>query len=176
MEILKTGALVKHRFSWPVMSAAAVLSIAITAAPALGQASGDQTPRSHSERKSVMTMKNDLANRSLDINWPKGFTPAEAELFSHNELLVNASCERVWRHIVEATKWPEWYPNSKNVQILGDQDSVLKSGSAFRWTTFNLPLESRINEFVPFSRISWFGVCTWYRAEFLSHLVSRTAR
>jgi hypothetical protein len=33
MEILKTGALVKHRFSWPVMSAAAVLSIAITAAP-----------------------------------------------------------------------------------------------------------------------------------------------
>jgi uncharacterized protein YndB with AHSA1/START domain len=173
MEILKTGALVKHRFSWPVMSAAAVLSIAITAAPALGQASGDQTPRSHSERKSVMTMKNDLANRSLDINWPKGFTPAEAELFSHNELLVNASCERVWRHIVEATKWPEWYPNSKNVQILGDQDSVLKSGSAFRWTTFNLPLESRINEFVPFSRISWFGYApgtepsfyhTWYLA------------
>jgi hypothetical protein len=50
--ILKTGALVKHRFSWPVTSAAAVLSIAITAAPALSQASGDQTPRSHSERLS----------------------------------------------------------------------------------------------------------------------------
>jgi hypothetical protein len=87
MELLKTGALVKHRFSWPVTSAAAVLSIAITAAPALGQASGDQTPRSHSERKSVMTMKNDLANRSLDINWPKGFTPAEAELFSHKNAI-----------------------------------------------------------------------------------------
>ena len=120
-----------------------------------------------------MTMKNDLANRSLDINWPKGFTPAEAELFSHNELLVNASCERVWRHIVEATKWPEWYPNSKDVQILGAQDSVLKSNSVFRWTTFKLPLESRINEFVPFSRIGWFGYApgtepsfyhTWYLA------------
>jgi hypothetical protein len=82
MEILKTGALVKHLFSWPITSAAAVLSIAITTAPALSRASGDQTTRSHSERKSVMTMKNDLANRSLDINWPKEFTPAEAELFS----------------------------------------------------------------------------------------------
>jgi Polyketide cyclase / dehydrase and lipid transport len=173
MKILKTGALVKRQFSWPASSAAAVLSIAITAAPTLSQASADQTPRPQSERKSIMTMKNDLANRSLDINWPKGFTPAEAELFSHNELLINASCERVWRHIVEATKWPEWYPNSKNVQILGDQDqdSVLKSDSVFRWTTFNLPLESRINEFLPFSRIGWFGYApgaepsfyhTWY--------------
>jgi hypothetical protein len=82
-----------------------------------------------------MTMKNDLANRCLDINWPKGFASAEAESFSHNELLVNASCERVWRQIVEATRWPEWYPNSKNVQILGGQGSVLKSDSVFRWTT-----------------------------------------
>src|ERR1700733_6446069 len=38
--ILKTGAPVKHRFSWSVTSAAAVLSIAITAAPALSQAGG----------------------------------------------------------------------------------------------------------------------------------------
>jgi uncharacterized protein YndB with AHSA1/START domain len=173
MKILKKGTLVKRQFSWPATSAVAVLSIAITAAPTLSEASADRTPRPQSERKSVMTMKNDLANRSLDINWPKGFTPAEAELFSHNELLINASCERVWRHIVEATKWPEWYPNSKNVQILGDQDSVLKSDSVFRWTTFNLPLESRINEFVPFSRIGWFGYApgtepsfyhTWYLA------------
>jgi uncharacterized protein YndB with AHSA1/START domain len=173
MKILKKGTLVKRQFSWPATSAVAVLSIAITAAPTLSEASADRTPRPQSERKSVMTMKNDLANRSLDINWPKGFTPVEAELFSHNELLINASCERVWRHIVEATKWPEWYPNSKNVQILGHQDSVLKSDSVFRWTTFNLPLESRINEFVPFSRIGWFGYApgtepsfyhTWYLA------------
>jgi hypothetical protein len=81
MEILKTGALVKHRFSWPATSGAAVLSMAITATPTLSQASADQTPRPQSERKSVMTMKNDLANRSLDINWPKGFTPRRPSCF-----------------------------------------------------------------------------------------------
>jgi hypothetical protein len=82
MKILKKGTLVKRQFSWPATSAGAVLSIVITAAPTLSEASADRTPRPQSERKSVMTMKNDLANRSLDINWPKEFTPAEAELFS----------------------------------------------------------------------------------------------
>jgi hypothetical protein len=57
-----------------------------------------------------MTMKEDLVNRSPDIHWPQGFDPTEADLFSHNELLINATCERVWQHIIDATKWPDWYP------------------------------------------------------------------
>jgi polyketide cyclase/dehydrase/lipid transport protein len=118
-----------------------------------------------------MTMKDDLANRSPDIHWPEGFTPTAADLFSHNELAISASCERVWKHIIEANKWPEWYPNAKDVRILGGGGSVLKADSVFFWTTFGLKLESRINEFVPFSRIGWFGYSpgttpnfyhTWY--------------
>ena len=59
-----------------------------------------------------MTMKDDLVNRSPDIHWPAAFDPAKADLFAHNELVINAPCERVWRHITEPAKWPEWYPNS----------------------------------------------------------------
>jgi hypothetical protein len=65
-----------------------------------------------------------------------GFDPSHADLFSHNELLINAPCERIWSHIIDAPKWPEWYPNSKEVKITGD--TVLKDGTAFRWTTFGL--------------------------------------
>src|ERR1700719_3105935 len=90
------------------------------------------------ERKSTMSMKDDLANRCLDIHWPEGFAPAAADLFSHNERTINASCERIWRHIIEANKWPEWYPNAKDVRILGDGSSVLKPNSVFFWTTFGL--------------------------------------
>jgi len=117
-----------------------------------------------------MTMKDDLANRSPDIHWPQGFDPLKADLFSHNELVINASCERVWSHIIDATKWPVWYPNSKDVRIVSD-GPVLTHDSVFRWTTFGLPLESRINEFVPYTRIGWFGYApgaapsfyhTWY--------------
>jgi hypothetical protein len=102
-------------------------------------------------------MKDDLANRSPDIHWPKGFDPAEVDLFSHNDLVIDAPCERVWQHIIEATKWPEWYPNSKDVRIVDNGGSVLTDGTVFRWTTFGLPLESKINEFIPFSRIGWYG-------------------
>jgi uncharacterized protein YndB with AHSA1/START domain len=103
-----------------------------------------------------MTVRDDLANRSSAIHWPAGFAPTGADLFSHNEGIVNASCERVWKHIVEAVKWPEWYPNAKDVRIGGDE-SALSGRSVFTWTTFGLPIESRVNEFVPFSQIGWFG-------------------
>ena len=117
-----------------------------------------------------MTMKTDLANRSPEIHWPEGFDPSQADLFSHNELVIQAPCERVWSKIIDATQWPTWYPNSKDVRILNGT-SVLARETIFRWTTFGLPLESKVNEFVPYSRIGWYGYApgaaptfyhTWY--------------
>ncbi|KDP85221.1 hypothetical protein CF70_015290 [Cupriavidus sp. SK-3] len=149
----------------PRLAVAVMSMMALEAtSPAFSQTDNDQ-------RSSIMTMKDDLANRSPDIHWPAGFDPRKADLFSHNELFISATCERVWQHIVEAPKWPQWYPNSKEVHIISDPGSVLKEESTFRWTTFGLPIESRINEFVPFSRIGWFGYApgtkpafyhTWY--------------
>jgi uncharacterized protein YndB with AHSA1/START domain len=114
-----------------------------------------QTAQTQDERKPIMTMQDDLAHRAPEIHWPAGFDPAKADLFSHNELLIGAPCERVWQHIVDATKWPEWYPNSKDVRIV--KGTQLAQGTVFRWTTFGLPLESKINEFVPYTRIGWYG-------------------
>jgi hypothetical protein len=116
------------------------------------------------------TMKNDQASRSHDIHWPAGFDPATADLFSHNQLVINAPCERVWTLIIQAPKWPEWYPNSSQVRISGG-GAVLKEGTIFHWTTFGLQLESRVHEFTPDTRIGWFGYApgtaptfyhTWY--------------
>jgi hypothetical protein len=122
-------------------------------------------------RRVTVSMQEDLARRSPDIHWPEGFNPAQADLFSHNELWINTKCEHVWQHIVDATKWPQWYPNSKDVRIVGAGGNSLTEGATFRWMTFGLPLESRINEFVPYSRIGWYGYSpgtapsfyhTWY--------------
>jgi Polyketide cyclase / dehydrase and lipid transport len=144
------------------------LGFAALAALALG----GMAPWSHAATQAgsnVMTAKQDFANREKDIHWPQGFDPSQADLFSHNELLINASCERIWSHIIDATKWPEWYPNSKEVKITGD--TVLKDGAVFRWTTFGLPIESNVNEFTPYTRIGSYGYAigtapsfyhTWY--------------
>jgi uncharacterized protein YndB with AHSA1/START domain len=131
----------------------------------------DEPSQSASSR--LMTMQHDLARRSPDIRWPQGFAPTTADLFAHSELMIDASCERVWKHIVEVTKWPQWYPNSKDVHIVGDTGSVLKDGTTFRWTTFDLAVESKVQEFVPFSRIGWYGYApgtrpTFYHAWYLT--------
>lgn len=110
----------------------------------------------HTQGYKAMSMNDDLAHRSSEIHWPAGFEPARADLFAHNELVVNASCERVWSHIVDASKWPGWYPNSKDVQIQGG-DTVLRDGTVFRWTTFGLAIESRVREYVPNQRLGWYG-------------------
>jgi len=101
-------------------------------------------------------MKTDLRARSLDIHWPSEFRPDAADLFSHNELLIDAPCENVWNHIIDASNWPHWYPNSKDVQLLNGA-KVLGPDVRWRWTTFGLAIESRVHEYTPYSRLGWYG-------------------
>lgn len=98
----------------------------------------------------------DLAVRSRDVQWPAGFDPDKAELFAHNEARIGAACETVWRHLVEVRSWPRWYPNSAQVALL-ESATELGPDVRWRWTTFGLAIESRVNEFVPGRRLAWFG-------------------
>jgi hypothetical protein len=99
----------------------------------------------------------DWAQRSPDIHWPHGHAPSDADLFAHNALRIDAPCATVWQHIVEAPKWPAWYPNSRDVKITNGHGAALRKGSRFTWQTFGLDVASEIHEFVPQSRIGWFG-------------------
>jgi hypothetical protein len=101
----------------------------------------------HSLGYKAMSMQDDLAHRSADIHWPTGFELEKADLFAHNDLIINASCERVWTHIIEAGRWPTWYPNATDVEIQGG-DPVLRDGTVFLWTTFGLASESKVREYV----------------------------
>ena len=122
------------------------LGMAGIATLALG-ASLAAAPAANQTGTSIMTMKQDLADREKDIHWPEGFDPSRADLFSHNALLINASCERIWGHIIDATKWPQWYPNSKDVHI--DGADVLEGGTVFHWSTANIPGRGRYGGTVP---------------------------
>ena len=145
---------------------AALTALTLTVAPASAQ------PASRLGKATPMTMQHDLATRAKAIHWPEGFDPQKADLFSHNSLLIHASCERIWSHIVDAGKWPQWYPNAKEVALLNGA-KVLGDGTAWRWTTFGLPLESRVHEYVPYTRLGWYGYApgaqpTFYHSWFLT--------
>jgi hypothetical protein len=134
--------------------------LAITGAVAIAHAQGARTKRINE----ALTFNADGALRSKEIHWPDGFHPEQADLFAHNEVVIHASCEKVFADMADAQAWPSWYPNSRNVKLLNSPDGKLHQGTRFSWDTFGFHFESRVHEFVPDSRIGWF--------EWLSHVPS----
>src|ERR1700677_516576 len=63
----------------------------------------------------ALTINGDGAQGNPDIHGPKGQHPEDADLFPHNEIMVNASCEIVFANIVDGQSWPSWFFNSHNV-------------------------------------------------------------
>jgi len=72
----------------------------------------------------------------------------------YNELMMDASPERIWAVLVRAALWPNWYPNSRNVHIEG-RGPDLYLGARFSWITFGVCLHSSVKEFTPNQRIAW---------------------
>jgi uncharacterized protein YndB with AHSA1/START domain len=99
----------------------------------------------------------DLAHRSPDIHWPMGFAPEIADMFSHNEIMIHAHCSTVWRHLVAAPQWPDWYPNAHDVRLPNSEKGILRQGTRFGWETFGVHIDSTVNEYVPGRRLGWFG-------------------
>src|ERR1700734_2528288 len=47
----------------------------------------------------------DLKHANPNIHWPSGFSPKTADLYAHNEIMIDAPAGVVFRHIQEAEKW-----------------------------------------------------------------------
>lgn len=60
-----------------------------------------QTVRSKPTNEALASIE-DGTRPSQDIHWPNGFHPEQADLFAHNEIVVHASCEKVFANIVDA--------------------------------------------------------------------------
>jgi len=99
----------------------------------------------------------DLPLRSSAIHWPDGYAPQVADLFAHNEVTIQSPCPVVWNHLVKASSWPNWYPNAHNVRLLNSPEGRLHPNSRFSWNTFGVHVDSRVHEFIPTSRVGWFG-------------------
>jgi len=115
-----------------------------------------QTPRSKPTNE-ALSFNSDGVQRSKYIHWPVGFLPEDADLFVHNEIVIDASCEKVFSNLADAQAWPSWYSNSRNVKLLNSSDGRLHEGTRFSWDTNGHHVESRVHEFVPDRRIGWFG-------------------
>jgi hypothetical protein len=103
-----------------------------------------------------VTIQDDITHRSADIHWPDGLDATAADLFAHNEIVIDAAPEQIWRHLIAAPAWPDWYSNAASV-VVNDPSELLAAGVSFEWTTFGLEISSTVAEFVPTARLGWYG-------------------
>jgi uncharacterized protein YndB with AHSA1/START domain len=92
----------------------------------------------------------------MPINWPPRYAPGGVAASVSNEIAINAPPAVVWAWLVRAATWPEWYPNSSDVQLKGGGQD-LAQGTAFTWRTFGVKIACTVGEFVPYERIAWDG-------------------
>lgn len=87
------------------------------------------------------------------MNWPREYDPSTSKFFVHNEIRIAAPAEEIWRILVDANTWPEWYEGASGVVV--HDGSCLDEASVFSWKTMGLEFESVIKEYEAPYRLSW---------------------
>lgn len=88
------------------------------------------------------------------IRWPAEYDPNEASFFIHNAIRIQAPPEAVWRVLIDASNWPQWYEGASNLELQGGH-TELRADTVFHWRTMGLDFVSTIREFEPNRRLSW---------------------
>lgn len=71
-----------------------------------------------------------------------------------NELETEVAPERIWRWLVHARRWPEFYADASHVRVPTPE---LAPGTRFTWRTLGVSVTTVVEEFVPNERLAWRG-------------------
>ena len=85
-------------------------------------------------RRDAASITDDIQRRSAHIHWPGDVSPDRADLFAHNDIVVNAPADVIWSHLVRASAWPSWYSNASGHDLWNISLKFLcesQCGSAF---------------------------------------------
>src|ERR1700744_4076961 len=80
------------------------------------------------------------------IRWPDRFSPDCAPVHVVNAITVAASPEAVWKVLIRAAEWPDYYANASKVIVEGGGPD-LSAGARFTWKTFGVDLQTQVTEF-----------------------------
>lgn len=88
------------------------------------------------------------------VIWPEKFDPRISALYALNEVDVQASPETVWRLLVDAENWKNYFPPEDQVRIRSGE-AALELGTRFTRVTVGIPCSLVVEEYVPASRLAW---------------------
>jgi hypothetical protein len=102
-------------------------------------------------------------NRMSEINWPEGYLPGTTDNYVSNEIVVTGlTAAQVWPQLDDTSAWPTYYGNASAIRFHDGTGPGLGMGARFRFTTFGLPVEAEVVEYVPPApgkpaRVAWHG-------------------
>lgn len=102
-------------------------------------------------------MENLVKTNIETIHFPEKYDPSKCPVYARNEITIQASEDKIWFWLTNATTWPKWYANSSNIQILHQDDRHLAAQTKFKWRTFNTNIASEVQEFKPYQRLAWIA-------------------
>ncbi|TDC36957.1 hypothetical protein E1211_11785 [Micromonospora sp. 15K316] len=82
-----------------------------------------------------------------------GFTSPYAESSMHGEAVIEASPGRVYSHLVDVPRWPDWVPEVRHAQVPDE----IRLGAAFEIEMYGVRLEAVVSEYEPDARFGWIG-------------------
>lgn len=106
---------------------------------------------------SIHSFKTKIYNQATNlIVWPDEFNPSKSRWYVHNEIEINAPKEVVWKILVDAKKWHEYYTGAQSpVEFLDTTATSLAMGLVFKFHTMGLKLQPVIKESIENERLAW---------------------
>jgi len=92
------------------------------------------------------------------IQWPEKYHPSKSRFYVHNEIDINAKPETVWRILIDALQWENWYKGAKNIRFADTSQRFLQSNTVMNWQTMGLTFRSTIKAYEPYRLLAWESV------------------
>lgn len=90
------------------------------------------------------------------MKWPSGMEPGRVAVHARNEIEIAAPPERVWRWLIRAARWPQWYGNCAGLRFTDGRDEPdLGADRSFEWQTFGARVRSTVRVFEPCREVGW---------------------
>jgi uncharacterized protein YndB with AHSA1/START domain len=89
------------------------------------------------------------------ITWPEAFDPLTSDFYVHNEIEINASPEVVWKLLVKASNWINWYDGIQNIRFEDPKQRDLSYKTKVFWNSMGQSLNNTVMEFEPNRALAW---------------------
>lgn len=88
------------------------------------------------------------------VIWPEKYDPRISAIYALNDIDVKAPPEVVWKLLVDAERWSNYFPPEDQVEILSGEPE-LRLGTRYHRVTVGYPMSLTVTECVPNHRLAW---------------------